>query len=612
MKINKISIIALFLISNYSHSDDLNTSYKEGEAQAKSLKSQGQGSLSSASPETTIPGYTSNPNETKYYGGVKGNSTSLDAEKQNVPNNNEVYNQVVTSQRSNPIPTISPNSNFIKTGTDAENNAESIAGKTSDGGSDCKDVTVNKSTFNNFTCHAQPYTESSCTRSASIGGHWEVIDRDEHYTINSDSIDKFQSGRYYISHLTGLPNGTITQVKFNYSFPRRHKHHKDRWLVRVSFANNTYFMYESSGSLTTGSGATINDGSLTLTYSNKGDGSGYKIASGEIHFTADLTIHTHSRKYIPEIVWSDDCGALKQSGGAISDSVCNDAGGERSVIVEGNTYTQKADCWSYQDTYVVGNNDSSGDCAEYSKNANCTVASHSCTDSAAGKCTEDTITYQCETKNSSMGKICGGQYFCQTGDCQDTQGNGDSGFAQSVSELAALASAADDVKGDSMTVHAFTGDPVSCRKAMAGFSDCCKNSGWGQSVALAHCNSQEKAIGKAKAKKIVVKIGTTCAKKVLGGCIQKKEVYCQFQGKLAKIIQEQGRKGQLGISFGSAKHPDCRGVTVDELQKINFDKIDYSDFYSELESKENLPNNQQTIDQIKAKINSQVNTMKGK
>jgi len=612
MKFKFSVFFLLLLVCNSSHSDDLNTSYKDGANEAKQLKNKGQGSLTTASPNETIPGYNSNPQQSNYYGGVKGNSSSLDAAKQSVPGSNEAYNEVVSSGKTNPSPTISSDANYIKAGTDTEKNAESLIGNTGNGGSDCKDVTVNKSTFTNYTCHAQPYTESSCTRSASIGGHWETVDRDEQYTINSDSIDKYQSGRYYISHLTGLPNGVITNVNFNYSFPSRKSHHKDRWLVRVAFANNYYEMYNRSGSSSNGSGYVINDGSLTLTYSNKGDGSGYKIASGEIHFTAVLTIHIHSRKYVPEIVWGDDCGDVKNSGGAISDSVCNDAGGDRSVVVEGNTYTQHADCWSYQDTYVVGNDDSSGDCSDLSKNSNCTVASHSCTEQAAGKCTEDTVTYQCETKNASMGKICGGEYFCQSGDCQDTTGNGDSGFAQSVSELAALASAADDVKGDSMTVHAFTGDPVSCRKAMAGFSDCCKSSGWGQSVALAHCNSEEKAIGKAKAKKIVVKIGTTCAKKVLGGCIQKKEVYCQFQGKLARIIQEQGRRDQLGISFGSAKNPDCRGVTVDELQRINFDKIDYSDFYSELESKENLPNNQQTIDQIKAKINSQVNTMKGK
>ncbi|WP_343118844.1 conjugal transfer protein TraN, partial [Escherichia coli] len=64
----------------------------------------------------------------------------------------------------------------------------------------------------------------------------------------------------------------------------------------------------------------------------------------------------------------------------------------------------------------------------------------------------------------------------------------------------------------------------------------------------------------------VQSVGEFCSKKVLGVCLQKKRSYCQFDSKLAQIVQQQGRNGQLRIGFGSAKHPDCRGITVDELQ----------------------------------------------
>ncbi|XJF46948.1 conjugal transfer protein TraN (plasmid) [Escherichia coli] len=40
---------------------------------------------------------------------------------------------------------------------------------------------------------------------------------------------------------------------------------------------------------------------------------------------------------------------------------------------------------------------------------------------------------------------------------------------------------------------------------------------------------------------------------MLGVCLQKKRSYCQFDSKLAQIVQQQGRNGQLRISFGSAK-----------------------------------------------------------
>jgi conjugal transfer mating pair stabilization protein TraN len=47
-----------------------------------------------------------------------------------------------------------------------------------------------------------------------------------------------------------------------------------------------------------------------------------------------------------------------------------------------------------------------------------------------------------------------------------------------------------------------------------------------------------------------------------------KRSYCQFDSKLAQIVQQQGRNGQLHIGFGGASSPDCRGITVAELQGL--------------------------------------------
>ena len=65
-------------------------------------------------------------------------------------------------------------------------------------------------------------------------------------------------------------------------------------------------------------------------------------------------------------------------------------------------------------------------------------------------------------------------------------------------------------------------------------------------------------------------IGNFCSKKLSLGlvkiCVQKSDSYCAFNSSLARIIQEQGRE-QLGISWGSAESPKCRGFTVEEFQK---------------------------------------------
>ena len=198
-----------------------------------------------------------------------------------------------------------------------------------------------------------------------------------------------------------------------------------------------------------------------------------------------------------------------------------------------------------------------------------------------------------------------------SGDCDDTNGAGDSGFDTAVAKLAGLASAGDDVVNDQINIKAFTGQAMSCRKAMAGFSNCCVDSGWGNNAGLANCNSDEMAIGKAKAKKVVVSVGEACNRAVLGVCIQKKQVYCVFGGKLARIIQEQGRRDQLGVSFGSGDSPNCRGITVPELQAINFDLINFADFYSDLMTNQKIPNSSVMVQQVKDRIAAQVNAQGG-
>jgi len=278
--------------------------------------------------------------------------------------------------------------------------------------------------------------------------------------------------------------------------------------------------------------------------------------------------------------------------------------------VNGQTYTVHSDCWQYTDTYLT-TPASNGNCAALMSDASCTVVGSHCTEQTAGQCSHQQVTYQCQKTYTSTGKLCGGNYLCMSGDCDDTNGAGDSGFDTAVAKLAGLASAGDDVVNDQINIKAFTGQAMSCRKAMAGFSNCCVDSGWGNNAGLANCNSDEMAIGKAKAKKVVVSVGEACNRAVLGVCIQKKQVYCVFGGKLARIIQEQGRRDQLGVSFGSGDSPNCRGITVPELQAINFDLINFADFYSDLMTNQKIPNSSVMVQQVKDRIAAQVNAQGG-
>lgn len=135
-------------------------------------------------------------------------------------------------------------------------------------------------------------------------------------------------------------------------------------------------------------------------------------------------------------------------------------------------------------------------------------------------------------------------------------------------------------------VYIFNGRDLRCRPpgVQTGMSDCCKKKkDW---FGLGYCNKSEQELAALRAwgKKEgqCHYVGSYCALKVFGVCLQKKRTYCCFHSVLARIVQEQGRK-QLGIDWGSPKSPNCRGLTPDEFQKIDFSKIDFSEWYSEIE-----------------------------
>lgn len=270
---------------------------------------------------------------------------------------------------------------------------------------------------------------------------------------------------------------------------------------------------------------------------------------------------------------------------------------------DGNVYQVYQACWKYRDTYITQPSDY-GSCQTLMDNHNCTLASRQCAfTSDDGTCLHEYATYSCETRTTGKQMICGGDVFCLDGECDKAASGKNNDFGQAVAELAALAAAGKDVAAlNGVDVRAFTGKAKYCKKFAAGFSNCCKDSGWGQDVGLARCSSDEKALAKAKKDKLTVSVGEFCSKKVLGVCLEKKRSYCQFDSKLAQIVQQQGRNGQLHISFGGASSPNCRGITVDELQRINFDSLDFTNFMEDLMKNQKIPDNDALTNKTKERI----------
>lgn len=121
------------------------------------------------------------------------------------------------------------------------------------------------------------------------------------------------------------------------------------------------------------------------------------------------------------------------------------------------------------------------------------------------------------------------------------------------------------------------------------------------------CNQVDMNTSLLKSSDQCVYVGNYCDSSIpiLNICVQKAKSYCCFNSKIAKIIQEQGRKF-LNKSWGNIEYPDCSGLTPEEFQSIDFSVIDLSDYYNDLEwqSKELIKNSINSIvDEYDKKLN---------
>lgn len=580
-----------------------NTQYEDASKYADSVKGKGMDTLRGTDPSAVIPGYTASPDQSKYYGGTTATSnTALDSSGTTEMNSSEAgktIQDVIKNRPSDPISTDAP---FISGSLDVEDQAETITQGTD---TQCKDVDVNKTQITNYTCERTPAVELSCTRTAGPGGgHEEDTTEDKRFIISHDRFTFSRSGKQIVFGFSPPETGVVLSASLNITTQSY------LWNSKVSFMNTTFNAGWNGDFTLNAVGMQLNKDKVVQGTSCSGHGSCTgsvddiifrQLQQGQTRFTLTVMMRVPAKKWVPDVVWTEKC-PFDKSEQVKTGSVCTDPGGDRTFTINGQQYTLHSDCWQYTDTYVSQSADN-GTCDTYMKNAACTVASTTCLESLNGTCLRDRAVFSCEEKANGSAQLCGGTLVCADGSCDHLENNSVNDFQSAVSGLASLAAAGKDIAAlNGVNVSAFTGKAISCRKAMAGFNNCCKDSGWGQDTGLASCSSEEKALGQAKKRKLTVYVGAYCAHKVLGVCTEKKEGYCQFDSKLAKIIQDQGRRGQLGIGFGSGKSPDCRGLTVDELQHLDFSAINFADFYDDLENGTTLPADQTLIDRVKQQV----------
>lgn len=135
--------------------------------------------------------------------------------------------------------------------------------------------------------------------------------------------------------------------------------------------------------------------------------------------------------------------------------------------------------------------------------------------------------------------------------------------------------------GDITKLQLFPGKKQQCSKSVADdlMYDCCNTfKGLANDLQLSKCTADELALAAMKEKGQCHYIGAYDEKFLSLWTSRKEHVYCCFSSKLLRILQEEGRN-QLGILWGTAEKPNCRGLSQEELRQIDFSKLDLSEAY---------------------------------
>ena len=174
---------------------------------------------------------------------------------------------------------------------------------------------------------------------------------------------------------------------------------------------------------------------------------------------------------------------------------------------------------------------------------------------------------------AESGGTCGSVAWCAGADCETRTSRANTGFIDSTAKLNMVMELGGD-EFDRGNLLFFRGERRACRIRWGGLANCCKDSGL--LIDLGDCTEEERLLAEERHAGNTHYLGTRCAKRILGVCIRRERVWCVFGSKLGRILQEAAR-GQLGLGWGS-----CRGFTVEEMERIDFEAVDLSEFTEDL------------------------------
>ncbi len=267
---------------------------------------------------------------------------------------------------------------------------------------------------------------------------------------------------------------------------------------------------------------------------------------------------------------------------------------ETTRVIDGKTLSRP--CWEEQREYKCLSS-ISGNCEPLLQKG-CQQVKSECSSSSEGACQSYKQTYQCSSMSCTEEKeLCLKPVECANGNCKK-EAEKDASNEEVISSLAnlgALAGSAIDAENNASgeTIkNIFRSENYTCKRAWGEHVvNCCSDKGHSS------CSDRERELAMKKSKGLAYRVGsqnsvdTYCSKKRRVGpfkkkCVEHSESWCVFNSRLAYLIRAIGAKKQLKIGFGmvggDTNGANCRGITPEELSKIDLEKINLSDLEKDI------------------------------
>lgn len=135
--------------------------------------------------------------------------------------------------------------------------------------------------------------------------------------------------------------------------------------------------------------------------------------------------------------------------------------------------------------------------------------------------------------------------------------------------------------------------------------DCCAVQGLAMDLNLVDCNPEERQLSAMRGEGKCHYVGATHNQFMGMWTSSDTHVYCCFPSPLIAHLQKEARK-QLGKDFGPPTNPDCGGLSMAEIQRVDFSKMDLSPLFEDLLKKartnKSIPDTSKAAERMAQKV----------